>query len=164
MGLFSRKDKSSKGVSSKPSLTTVQSQVSIDSGSSSIKSPSGTFTSRAMNRSSAGTNHTSAPQTPLTPFSPQVPKIDLPKPPDPELDPAGYLRSLGSVRDRSRVIATKAVKNELNHFDVDMQKFPEVVSFVASIIKVRILYLDQTSLVFTERALSAGAIILECYC
>ncbi|KUI52693.1 Uracil catabolism protein 4 [Cytospora mali] len=135
MGLFSRKDKSSKGISSKPSLTTVQSQVSIESGSSSIKSPSGTFTSRALNRSSAGTNHTSAPQTPLTPFSPQVPKIDLPKPPDPDLDPAGYLKSLGSVRERSRVITSKALKNELNHFDVDMQKFPEVVSFVASIIK-----------------------------
>lgn len=140
MGLFSRKDKSSKGVSSKPSLTTVQSQVSIESGSSSIKSPSGTFTSRAMNRSSAGTNHTSAPNTPLTPFSPQVPKIDLPKPPDPDLDPAGYLKSLGSVRDRSKVIANKVQKNELNHFDVDMQKFPEVVSFVASIIKVRRYY------------------------
>lgn len=136
MGLFSRKDKSSKGVTSKPSLTTIQSQVSIESGSSSIKSPSGTFTSRALNRSSAGTTHTSAPATPLTPFSPQIPKIDLPKPPDPDLDPAGYLRSLGSVRDRSRVIATKAVKNELHHFDVDMQKFPEVVSFVASIIRV----------------------------
>ncbi|ROW15856.1 hypothetical protein VPNG_02595 [Cytospora leucostoma] len=135
MGLFSRKDKSSKGVTSKPSLTTIQSQVSIESGSSSIKSPSGTFTSRALNRSSAGTTHTSAPATPLTPFSPQIPKIDLPKPPDPDLDPAGYLRSLGSVRDRSRVIATKAVKNELHHFDVDMQKFPEVVSFVASIIR-----------------------------
>jgi hypothetical protein len=67
------------------------------------------------------------------------------------LDPAGYLKSLGSVRDRSRVIAAKALKNELNHFDVDMQKFPEVVSFVASIIKVRTVHLSWISLQ-TERA------------
>lgn len=139
MGLFSRKDKSQKSVPSKPSLTTVQSQVSIESGASSIKSPAGTFSSRAMNRSSAGTNHTSAPNTPLTPFSPHIPKIDLPKPPDPDLDPAGYLRSLGAVRERCRIVTTKAIKNELKHFDVDMRKFPEVVSFVASIIKVRIV-------------------------
>lgn len=92
-----------------------------------------------MNRSSAGTNHTnqtSAPNTPLSPFSPHIPKIDLPKPPDPELDPAGYLKSLGAVRERCRILTTKAIKDELNHFDVDMHKFPEVVSFVASIIKV----------------------------
>lgn len=62
--------------------------------------------------------------------------MELPKGPDPDLDPAGYLRSIGSVRERARVITTKAIKNELNHFDVDMSKFPEVVSFVASIIKV----------------------------
>lgn len=146
MGLFSRKDKTQKSIPAKPSLTTVQSQVSIESGASSIKSPAGTssikspagtFSSRALNRSSAGTNHTSAPNTPLTPFSPHIPKIDLPKPPDPDLDPAGYLRSLGAVRERCRIVTTKAIKNELRHFDVDMRKFPEVVSFVASIIKVR---------------------------
>lgn len=139
MGFFSRKDKAQKSQPPKPSLTTVQSQVSIESGNSSIKSPAGTFSSRAMNRSSAGTNQTSAPNTPLSPLSPQVPKVDLPKPPDPELDPAGYLRNLGAVRERCRIITTKAVKNELRHFDVDMSKFPEVVSFVASIIKVCIL-------------------------
>lgn len=136
MGFFSRKDRSSK-VPPKPSLTTSQSKISIDSGHSSIKSPSGTLSSRAFNRSSAGTNHTSAPNTPLSPFSPHaIPKMELPKGPDPDLDPAGYLRSIGSVRERARVITTKAIKNELNHFDVDMSKFPEVVSFVASIIKV----------------------------
>lgn len=139
MGLFSRKDKAHKSQPQKPSLTTVQSQVSIESNNSSIKSPAGTFSSRAMNRSSAGTNHTSAPNTPLTPFSPHIPKIDLPKPPDPDLDPAGYLRSLGAVRERCKIVTSKAVKNELNHFDVDMRKFPEVVSFVASIIRVRIM-------------------------
>lgn len=149
MGLFSRKDKSQRGPSQKPSLTTVQSQVSIESSASSIKSPAGTFSSRAMNRSSAGTNHTShtsAPNTPLTPFSPNIPKIDLPRPPDPDLDPAGYLRSLGAVRERCRVITTKAVKNELRHFDVDTSKLPEVVSFVASIIKVSTAYVGYTAM------------------
>lgn len=62
--------------------------------------------------------------------------MELPKGPDPDLDPAGYLRSIGAVRERARVITTRAIKNELAHFDVDMSKFPEVVSFVASIIKV----------------------------
>lgn len=62
--------------------------------------------------------------------------MELPKGPDPDLDPAGYLRSLGAVRERCRVLTTKAIKSELRHFDVDMGKFPEVVSFVASIIKV----------------------------
>lgn len=137
MGFFSRKDRSSKIAPQKPSLTTSQSKISIDSGHSSVKSPSGTLSSRALNRSSAGTNHTSAPNTPLTPFSPHaIPKMELPKGPDPDLDPAGYLRSLGAVRERCRVLTTKAIKNELRHFDVDMSKFPEVVSFVASIIRV----------------------------
>lgn len=68
--------------------------------------------------------------------------MELPKGPDPDLDPAGYLRSLGAVRERCRVITTKAVKNELRHFDTDMGKFPEVVSFVASIIKVCIYLIN----------------------
>lgn len=137
MGIFSRKDKTLKSVGSKPSLTTVHSSVSVDSGSSSIKSPSGTHFSRNMNRTSAGTNNTSVPTTPLTPFSPQIPKIDLPKPPDPDLDPAGYLRSLGAVRERCKVVTARALKNDLKHFDVDMDKFPEVVRYVSQIIKVR---------------------------
>lgn len=63
--------------------------------------------------------------------------MELPKGPDPDLDPAGYLRSIGAVRERAQVITAKALRDELNHFDMDMTKFPEVVSFVASIIKVR---------------------------
>lgn len=73
----------------------------------------------------------------MTPFSPgSVPSIPMPRPPDPQLDPAGYLRSLGAVRERCKIVTAKACKNELNHFDVDMRKFPDVVSFVANIIKV----------------------------
>jgi hypothetical protein len=66
----------------------------------------------------------------------KLPKIDLPRPPDPQLDPAGYLRSLGAVRERSKIVTDKALRNELKHFDVDMSKFPDVVTFVTGIIKV----------------------------
>jgi hypothetical protein len=67
----------------------------------------------------------------------KIPKMDLPRPPDPQLDPAGYLRSLGAVRERSRILMEKAVRNELKHFDVDLSKFPHVVKFVSQLIKVR---------------------------
>lgn len=66
----------------------------------------------------------------------KIPKIDLPRPPDPQLDPCGYLRSLGAVRERSKIVTDKATRNELNHFDVDMTLFPTVVTFVAGLIKV----------------------------
>jgi hypothetical protein len=64
-------------------------------------------------------------------------KVDLPKPPDPQLDPAGYLRSINAVRERCSIVTDKALRNDLLHFDVDMGKFDDVVTFVASIIKVR---------------------------
>jgi hypothetical protein len=67
----------------------------------------------------------------------QVPKVNLPKGPNPEVDPAGYLRSIGAVRERSAIILEKAKANELNHFDVDMSKFDDTTRFVVSIIKVR---------------------------
>jgi hypothetical protein len=139
MGFFSRKDKSSKA---KPALETSNSNTSLHSGSS-IKSPAPTsnFGRGGLNRTSAGTNST-GPGTPLTPFSPahSMAKIDLPRPPDPQLDPAGYLRSLNAVRERCSIITDKALKNDLRHFDVDMGKFDDVVTFVANIIKVRLSY------------------------
>lgn len=65
------------------------------------------------------------------------PDVPLPKAPDPSLDPAGYLRSIYAVRERSRLVLEKAKKNQLKHFTVDMSKFGDVASFVVSIIKVR---------------------------
>lgn len=62
--------------------------------------------------------------------------MDLPRPPDPQLDPAGYLRSLPAVRDRCALVTEKALRNELRHFDVDMRKFSDVITFVSNIIKV----------------------------
>lgn len=69
--------------------------------------------------------------------SPALPKVDLPRPPDPLLDPAGYLRSIGAVRERSKIILDKVKRNELAHFDTDMSKMEDVVNFVARLIKVR---------------------------
>lgn len=60
----------------------------------------------------------------------------LPPPPDPKLDPAGYLRSIYAVRDRSRLVMEKARKNQLRHFTVDMSKFQDTAAYVVSIIKV----------------------------
>ena len=82
------------------------------------------------NRSSNG-GGASGPGTPIS-----LPRVDLPRPPDPHIDPVGYLRSLPAVRERSRIVTEKAIKNELRHFDVDMSMFPGVVSFVSNIIKV----------------------------
>lgn len=65
-----------------------------------------------------------------------MPKVDLPRPPDPQLDPAGYLRCLPAVRERSRIVYEKSLRNELNHFDVDMSKMDDVVRFVSGLIKV----------------------------
>lgn len=66
----------------------------------------------------------------------KLPKVDLSRSPDPELDPVGYLRSLGAVRERSRIILERTTENQLNHFDVDLSKLPDVVNFVAGLIKV----------------------------
>jgi hypothetical protein len=66
------------------------------------------------------------------------PDVPLPKAPDPALDPAGYLRSIYAVRERSKLVLEKAKKNQLKHFTVDMSKFHDVASFVVSIVKVGI--------------------------
>ncbi|KAK4669884.1 uncharacterized protein QC763_206910 [Podospora pseudopauciseta] len=140
MGLFSRRDKAPKAAADdQPALASSQSKTSLTSASSSIVTPINT-SSRIINRTSAGTTSTAGPGTPLTPFSPTgmnptLPKVDMPRPPDPQLDPAGYLRSLSAVRERCQILWSKALKNDLRHFDVDMRKFPDVVSFVANIIK-----------------------------
>lgn len=130
MGLFSRKDKTPKG---EQPINTSKSNVSVNSHSSSLRSPPG-VSRNPLNRTSAAST---SPGTPMSPMSPiKLPKIDLPRPPDPQLDPAGYLRSLGAVRERSKIVTDKALRNELKHFDVDMGKFPDVVTFVTGIIKV----------------------------
>ncbi|KAM4066552.1 uracil catabolism protein 4 [Hirsutella rhossiliensis] len=121
MGLFSRKSKAAKANSS--SITISQSSASLNSSNSKL----------VGTRTSAGTI---SPRTPLSPMSPvKLPKVDLPRPPDPQLDPTGYLRSLGAVRDRSRLVMDKLLANQLHHFDVDLTKLADVVTFVSGLIK-----------------------------
>jgi hypothetical protein len=65
-----------------------------------------------------------------------LPEVTIPKPPDPLVDPAGYLRSIQAVRERSTMVMEKAKSNELNHFDINMDMFQNAVDYVVSIIKV----------------------------
>jgi hypothetical protein len=62
--------------------------------------------------------------------------ISLPPAPNPELEPAAFLRSIYAVRQRCQLVMEKARKNELIHFDVDTSKFQETARYVVSIIKV----------------------------
>lgn len=121
MGIFSRREKAHKPdppLNSSYSTTSVQS-----SGSKGI-----------VNRISASSV---GPGTPLSPRTPvRMPKVDMPRPPDPQLDPAGYLRSLPAIRERSRIVFEKAVQNDLKHFDVEIDKLQDVVTFVTGLIKV----------------------------
>jgi hypothetical protein len=66
-----------------------------------------------------------------------MPDVPLPKAPDPNVDPAGYLRSIYAVRERSKLVMEKAKRNQLRHFNVDMSKFSDTAHYVVSIIKVR---------------------------
>lgn len=115
MGLFKTKSKS-------PMATTTDDGASMRSGS--LRSP----TSFSNGRDSLHTSNTSA--------SSAVPDIPLPPRPDPDSDPATYLRSIYAVRDRTRPILEVARRNELKHFDVDQSMFRPTASYVVSIIKV----------------------------
>jgi len=65
-----------------------------------------------------------------------LPDLPLPRAPDASREPAAYLRSIHSVRERSKKVYDLARKNQLRHFDVDMSKFGETAAYVVSIIKV----------------------------
>ena len=145
MGLFSRrsKDRSSKinGGGNKPfdtaSFDSEKSNRKVSSAGGTSAGTGGTSgfsaaSSRFLNRSSQA----SVPPSPMSPMAAShLSKINLPKPPDPTLDAPGYLKSLGAVRERCQVVTNKAFRDNLNHFDVDVAKFPDVVSFVCQIIK-----------------------------
>lgn len=47
-----------------------------------------------------------------------------------------YLLSLGSIRDRAKVVGQAAKDGNLNHFDVHEDKLDDVADFVTSVIKV----------------------------
>lgn len=106
--LFGRK-------SSKPAISPGESLPNTSNGS--LKSPSLPNTSNGS-------------KTPV-----MMPDVPLPRAPDPALDPAGYLRSIYAVRERSRLVLDKAKANQLKHFTVDMSKFQDTAGYVVSIIK-----------------------------
>lgn len=112
MGLFSRKQGKAPAANQPPEKASIHSNGSLKSSAT-----------QKMDRLS----------------KPTIPDIPIPKAPDPQTNPAAYLRSIYAVRDRSKVVLEKAKKNQLKHFNVDMNKFPDVVSYVVSIIKVRTL-------------------------
>jgi len=114
MGIFSRKDKSNSVASGSTRQASSVGDIKSQSSQSSLKSPI----------------------TPAYSTRMSFPKIALPKAPDAHVDPAGYLRSIGAVRERCSVMLEKAQKNNLNHFDVDMSMFDATTKFVVSIIKV----------------------------
>lgn len=70
------------------------------------------------------------------PQNASIPDIPLPRAPDPQTDPAAYLRSIYAVRERTKLVLEKAKRNQLRHFTVDMSKFPDTAAYVVSIIKV----------------------------
>lgn len=121
MGLFSKKSSSSRTNSiSSDRLGKIGrkgSQTSV--ASNSMMSPS---SSRASQGNAQGL--------------PTIPSLDMPPPPDPALDPSGYLRSIQAVRERSKFVFDNALKNRLTNFNVDMAKFGDVAEYVVSIIKV----------------------------
>ncbi|KAI0393459.1 DUF1688-domain-containing protein [Xylariaceae sp. FL0594] len=128
MGLFSRK--------SRPAKSVTKDSASFDSDNSNSHSNNSNVRNlRNIRSPNLNGFSMSGVQSPLSPMTPQLPRVNLPKPPDPSLDAAGYLRSLGAVRERCRIVTEKALENRLNHFDVDLDKFPDVVSFVCGIIK-----------------------------
>ncbi|EEQ28956.1 conserved hypothetical protein [Microsporum canis CBS 113480] len=70
-----------------------------------------------------------------SPTSHPIPEVPMAPPPDPNLDPAAYLKSIHAVRQRSSLVMAKAKTNQLNHFDVDMSKFSTTAQYIVSIIK-----------------------------
>lgn len=86
----------------------------------------------------AGTDGSSTRKLPVlvTTMAESIPEIDIPEAPDPDVQPAHYLRSIYAVRQRSQIVLEKAKANELNHFDVDLSKFQDTAAYVTSIIKV----------------------------
>lgn len=85
-----------------------------------------------------------------------LPDIPIPKPPDPAVNPAAYLKSIHSVRERSKLVMEKATSNSLNHFDVNMDMFQNTANYVVSIIKVCAMTLSTLTPFSFAQIFSAG--------
>ncbi|KAH0542274.1 hypothetical protein FGG08_003301 [Glutinoglossum americanum] len=118
MGIFSKKTSKSSNADT-TSLRSTNSRK--ESSASSVKSP---LSNQLPNSNGSFSLNTAV-----------IPETSLPKPPDPSLDPAAYLRSIYAVRERCRIVMQKAKENRLTHFTVDPEKFDDTAKFVVSIIK-----------------------------
>jgi hypothetical protein len=127
MGIFHRSSRKA----SQPSIA------ESTSSTSSVTSP--------ISTTSGGQNikwSTPSPLPQSNPFTPKPnvpahrPRVSMPRAPDPEVDPAAYLRSINAVRERCSLVCDKARRDELRHFRVDMARFEDAANFVVSIIKV----------------------------
>ena len=126
MGIFKRKD----------------SRVSIDSGGKDARKTSISVSStRTSNGSLRSPGFRGSGGAKSRGGSATVPEIPILRPVDPALDPAAYLRGIHAVRERSCLVLDRAKKDGLQHFDVNMSKFKDTASYVASIIKVDIYIL-----------------------
>ena len=121
MGLFSKSNNDSK-----------QSNATTKSKSVSVKLPSSNRLADYAHKSPRLVEQKSRHKLTMA-----ITHIDIPPAPDPRSHPAAYLRSIYSVRQRSRLVFQKARTNQLKHFDVDEAKFKDVADYVVSIIKVR---------------------------
>jgi hypothetical protein len=121
MGLFHKKD--SKSHDSRSDKSSTRTGVTIDRLSEySIRSP------KLVN--DTGSNGHLPRMVTSIPSN-----IEILPPPDPSTKPGAYLRSIHSVRERSRIVLMRAKSDSLNHFKVDMSKFQETADYVVSIIK-----------------------------
>lgn len=127
MGLFSRKGSKASVQDETLSIETNGSRTSKTSHVNSPRFGNGWAHSPVSSTTTALTRTTTMTMEPETGMTKAI---------DPNVDPAGYLRSIHAVRERSRVVFEKAKRDELQHFNVDMDKFSETAAYVVSIIKV----------------------------
>src|SRR5579859_5648355 len=99
------------------------------SASSSTKSP--TLSPKLHSQSSRSTM-----ESPQTPSFATRPAAQLPPPPDPQVDPEGYLTSLQAVRQRSQLVFEKVRRGQGKCFTLDPDKMDDVIRYVVGIIKV----------------------------
>jgi hypothetical protein len=137
MGFFKRK--SAKALSVNPTSRDSEANRKSNGTLSSLASTNGrSIAAKALQSPSlvGGKSNFRSPLTASFGNGIHMPKVDIPRAPDPAVDPAGYLRSIHAVRERCRIVMELAKANQLKHFDVDMTKMDQTVKWVVGIIRV----------------------------
>jgi len=151
MGIFTRKA-SSKGSSTAAGTGPAQFADGISrrstggiSARSSTQASSSNYNYGLTANANASTSTSLTTPSIMSPLSGKFPRnshasladhFPLPKPPDPDVNPAAYLKSIYAVRERSAKVFDAAQRGRARHFAVDMSKFEETAGYVVSIIKV----------------------------